>query len=70
MRLVAPPDRRGVIVTPAGRVFVARKLTAAQAGEIRRRRAAGESGSALAGEFNINQATVCDIHRGRTWRWL
>lgn len=40
-------------------------LTTAQALEIKTRRAAGELGTALAKEFGVTSATVCDIHKGR-----
>lgn len=40
-------------------------LTPAQALIIRARRAAGETGAALAREFSVSQQTVCDIHKGR-----
>jgi HNH endonuclease len=46
------------------------KLTEAQAREIRRRRAAGESGKSLAAEFQISMGTVCDLYKNRTWGWL
>lgn len=43
------------------------KLTAAQAAEIRRRAAAGESQRAIARDFNVTPATVSMIRRGRIW---
>ena len=46
------------------------KLTEAQAREVLARRRAGESGSVLAKEFGISQAAVCDLHAGRTWRFI
>ena len=46
------------------------KLTEAQAREIKRRRAAGESGRSLAIEFDISEQTVCCIHTGRHWSWI
>lgn len=46
------------------------KLTDDQAREIKRRRAAGESGRTLALEFNLTEASICDLHKGRTWGWL
>lgn len=42
-----------------------RKLTRAQAEEIRTRRAAGERGSDLAREFGISQSIVSAIYRGK-----
>lgn len=46
------------------------KLTDDQVRQIRRRRAAGERGAALAREFNITRGTVCNIHKGYSWGWL
>jgi len=46
------------------------KLTEAQAREIRRRRAAGESGTSLAAEFGISKVAVSLIHRRINWSWL
>jgi hypothetical protein len=43
------------------------RLTSDQAAEIRRRRAAGESGSSLAKEFDVSQATVSRVHLSRLW---
>ena len=45
-----------------------RKLTFAQAQEIRRRRAAGEKPTALAGEFGVAPAAIRQIVIGRTYR--
>lgn len=45
-------------------------LTEAQVQEIRRRRRAGERGVDLADEFGVHEATICDIHKGRHWKWL
>lgn len=44
------------------------KLTEERAAEIRRRRAAGERGRALAAEFEISEQAVCNIHKGRGWQ--
>jgi hypothetical protein len=44
-----------------------RKLTLAQAEEIRTRRNRGEKGRALAKEFGVDPAAICLIHRGRTY---
>jgi len=44
------------------------RLKTEQAIEIRRRRAAGESGTALALEFGVAPSAVCAIHRGKTWK--
>lgn len=46
------------------------KLTETEAREIKRRRAAGESGASLAREFNISEQTICCIHTKRQWAWL
>lgn len=45
-------------------------LTEAQVQDIRRRRKAGESGRDLADEYGVRQSTICDIHKGRHWKWL
>lgn len=42
------------------------KLNAADVGEIRRRRAAGETGAKLAKEFRVSQQRICDIYKGRS----
>ena len=52
---------------PVAEAHHSAKLTNAQAAEIRMRREAGESGKALAEEFDVSQATVCDIKAGRSW---
>lgn len=46
------------------------KLTEAQAQDILNRRSSGESGRALALEFGIKEAAVCDLYKGRTWGHL
>jgi DNA-binding transcriptional regulator YiaG len=46
------------------------RLTEEQAREIKRRRAAGESGRSLAREFNISEQTVALINTGKQWSWL
>jgi len=46
------------------------KLNEAQVIEIRKRRAAGESGRSLAKEFSVSEASICDLMAGRTWKWL
>ena len=46
------------------------KLTDDQAREIKRRLRKGESGSELAREFNLKQATISNINTGTTWGWL
>lgn len=43
------------------------KLTEAQVKEIRRRRASGEQGAALAREFGVSPQTVCQIHLRKSW---
>lgn len=42
-------------------------LSKDKAEEIRRRRFAGESGTALAREFGVSEQLVCDIKMGRKW---
>jgi hypothetical protein len=42
-----------------------RVLTRKQRDRVRRRRAAGETGAALAREYEISEQYVCDIHKGR-----
>lgn len=46
------------------------KLTPDQVRDIKRRLAAGESNSALAREYGVQQATICCIKTGRSWTWL
>ena len=46
------------------------KLTEEQVLEIRRRHAQKEYGHALAKEFGISQASICDITSRRTWRHI
>ena len=46
------------------------KLWPDQVRDIKRRLANGESNSALAREFGVNQATICCIKTGRSWTWL
>lgn len=46
------------------------ELNTEQVQEIRRRRASGESGRALAKEYGVKPATICDIHRRRTWKHI
>lgn len=53
-----------------GRKQHSNKLSEQEVLAIKRRRAAGESGKALSQEFGVNQATICDIVKGRTWQWL
>ncbi len=48
----------------------AAKLTGLHVGEILRRRAAGETGVAIAAAFGIAQSTVSEIVTGRTWAHL
>jgi hypothetical protein len=43
-------------------------LTEAQVRAIRTRRAAGEKGRALAAEYGVSGATICNVYRGKTWR--
>jgi len=43
------------------------KLTAAQAAEIRARRATGESGRALAKEFGVSEQMICDVYKNRSY---
>lgn len=51
-----------------GEAHPAAKLTAAQAAEIRRRYAAGESQRPLAREFGISQPVVSKVVRGELWK--
>lgn len=46
------------------------RLTDAKVTEIRRRRAAGEPGSALAKEYGVSHQAVCDLVARRTWAHL
>lgn len=46
------------------------RLTNEQVRDIRRRRANGERGKELASEYGVTEATICDIHKRRTWEWL
>ena len=46
------------------------KLSQDQAVEVKRRLAAGESGSALAVEFGVTPQLCCDIKKERAWAWL
>lgn len=55
-------DTDRTLPRPSGRA-----LTPGQADTIRRRRAAGESGRALAAEFGISEQLVCDIFNGRRY---
>jgi len=41
------------------------KLSLKQVAQVRKRRAAGEQGRALALEFGVSEQYVCDIHKGR-----
>lgn len=41
------------------------KLNLRQVEQLRKRRAAGEKGRALAAEFGVSEQYVCDIHKGR-----
>lgn len=47
-----------------------RVLTAGQVRQMRAQLAAGCSQKELAAGFGISPQTVCNIARGRTWRWL
>lgn len=44
-----------------------RQLTLKQAGEILRRRKAGEVGRSLAKEFDVKENTICNIFKGRSY---
>jgi hypothetical protein len=46
------------------------KLTESQVKEIKARLASGEMGRAIAREFGVTDATICDIRKGRQWGWL
>jgi hypothetical protein len=52
----------------AGDTHPTRKLSASQAAEIRRRRAAGERGVDLAREFKVKPATISAIYHERNWK--
>lgn len=54
---------KGEDATPA-------KLTEAQAIEIKRRRAAGETTVALGREFGVNSSTISRLARGENWSFL
>lgn len=43
-------------------------LTRRKVLDIRRRRVAGESNAALAAEYGVSPATICDIVKRRTWK--
>lgn len=43
------------------------RLNKQVADEIKQRRAAGETGAALAQEYGVTQQMVCNIHKGRAW---
>lgn len=45
-------------------------LTDEKVRAIRTRRAAGETGRALAVEYGVSGATICNVFRGKTWRHL
>lgn len=53
---------------PAGALHPRAKLSAEDVQEIRRRRAAGESGTALAKEFRVHHVTVYHIASGKSWK--
>jgi len=53
---------------PSGERAPRAKLSDVQAAAIKERRAAGERGVALALEYGVTQATICDIVKGRTRR--
>lgn len=60
--------RDNMAVPCPGERNAAAKLTEAQVIEIRRRKAAGESGYSLAKEFGVIQATISKIVLRKTWR--
>lgn len=53
-----------------GERHVGSKLTTGQVEEIRRRRASGEPGRALAAEYGVSEALVCCLCKGKRWAWL
>lgn len=59
--------KHGVLKVGKGEASPRAKLTQAQAQEIRRRRAAGEEGKALATEFGVHPTTISNIFTGRRW---
>lgn len=67
-RCVNPAHLEPVVHAENCRRGVNAKLTAAQVGEIRRRRTAGERGTDLAREYGVRATTISMIHTGRTWR--
>lgn len=46
------------------------KLKEADVILIKRRLSIGESAKKLAAEFNVSQAAICDIRKGRNWSWV
>lgn len=46
------------------------KLVEADVILIKRRLAIGETARKLAAEFNVSQAAICDIRKGRNWSWV
>ena len=46
------------------------KLTADQAGEIKRRIKCGESAQSIAADYPVSETSIRDIRRGSTWAWL
>lgn len=61
-------DSRGRHVALPGTRNGSAKLTEANAREIRRRLAEGETQYALADEYGVHQAAIWSIKAGRTWR--
>lgn len=59
--------RARYVNAPYGERVGGAKLTAASALAIRVRASEGEGGAALAREFAVSPATVCEIAKGRKW---
>lgn len=60
-------DKKGRGKTPGHPDHPQTKLSYAKAAEIRRRRKAGESATALAAEFKVHYSTIYDVLRGEMW---
>lgn len=56
------------LLSPKDNCRKGKLLTLGVAREIRRRRAQGESGRALAKEFGVSEQTICDVVKFRKWK--
>jgi hypothetical protein len=63
-------DKRRHGTQPRGSRHYRAKLNEAQIAEIRRRRSAGETPTALAREFGVCSSHICCICSGTHWKWL